>query len=133
MSQPTSTLSNPTSYPKHVWSPAGGWYAQPANWKQNTFILGAAVLGITGIIWKISAEREEFAHKPAPGRFYPSRRYAPRSLTTLHSERKKNMVLTRLLSQLEPATEDVGRTRQGCGAGAGEVVLEGALGSIVHS
>lgn len=126
-------ISNPTSYPKHVWSPAGGWYAQPANWKKNTFILSAAVLGITAIIWKISAEREEFVHKPAPGRFYPSRQYDPRYLTTLHCERNENMVLTRLLPQLEPATEDVGRTRQGRGSGAGEVVLGGALGSIVHS
>ncbi|RMZ11972.1 hypothetical protein D0862_02795 [Hortaea werneckii] len=38
-------------YPKHVWSPAGGWYAQPANWKQNTAVMGAVV----------------------PDRFFPSR------------------------------------------------------------
>lgn len=74
------TLSNLTSYPKHVWSPAGGWYAQPGNWKQNTFVLGATLLGVTAIIWKISAEKEEFSHKPAPGRFYPSRKYDPRAI-----------------------------------------------------
>ncbi|KAK4193847.1 hypothetical protein QBC35DRAFT_446183 [Podospora australis] len=60
-------------YPKHVWSPAGGWYAQPANWKVNTAVIGAVVFGITALVWNLSAERE-FRHKmPEPGRFYPSR------------------------------------------------------------
>ncbi|KAL2113482.1 hypothetical protein VUR80DRAFT_3882 [Thermomyces stellatus] len=75
-------------YPKHVWSPAGGWYAQPANWKQNTLVLGAAVFGITCIIWKISAEKEEFAHKPEPGRFYPSRHWS-RQLKAWDEEDRK--------------------------------------------
>lgn len=26
-------------FPKHVWSPAGGWWASPENWKRNTAIL----------------------------------------------------------------------------------------------
>ncbi|CAK7568312.1 MAG: hypothetical protein SEPTF4163_006299 [Sporothrix epigloea] len=43
-------------YPKHVWSPAGGWYAQPANWKRNTVVAGLAVVGITAIVWKIDSE-----------------------------------------------------------------------------
>lgn len=128
-----SNVSNLTSYPKHVWSPAGGWYAQPANWKQNTFILGAAVFGLTCIIWKISAEKEEFVHKPEPGRFYPSRQYDPRSYTPRYRGQKENLVLTRLLSQLEPATEGVGRGRQEGGAGAGEIVLDGTWWPIVHS
>lgn len=25
-------------YPKYVWSPAGGWWANPAHWKRNTAI-----------------------------------------------------------------------------------------------
>eukprot|EP01041_Mallomonas_annulata_P011405 gene11405-23858_t len=25
-------------YPKYVWSPAGGWWASPVNWKRNTLI-----------------------------------------------------------------------------------------------
>ncbi|TVY64361.1 hypothetical protein LSUE1_G005705, partial [Lachnellula suecica] len=44
-------------YPKHVWSPAGGWYSQPANWKANTAVLGAVMIGLTGLMWKLSAER----------------------------------------------------------------------------
>ena len=68
---PVTNSSN--SYPKHVWSPAGGWYAQPANWKANTAILGLVVVGITAIAWNISAERETRDRMPEKGRFYPSR------------------------------------------------------------
>ncbi|KAL2189661.1 hypothetical protein L209DRAFT_132804 [Thermothelomyces heterothallicus CBS 203.75] len=64
------------NYPKHVWSPAGGWYAQPANWKANTAVFGVVIFGITALVWKLSAERE-FRHKmPEPGRFYPSRNWS---------------------------------------------------------
>ena len=60
-------------YPKHVWSPSGGWYAQPANWKANTAIMGLVVLGITAIAFSISAEREFRPRMPEKGRFFPSR------------------------------------------------------------
>lgn len=67
------TDSFPDSYPKHVWSPAGGWYAQPSNWKVNTAVFGVVILGFTALTWRLSADRE-FRHKmPEPGRFYPSR------------------------------------------------------------
>lgn len=61
------------SYPKHVWSPAGGWYAQPANWRANTLIAGVAMFGIVAITWKFSADRERWAHKPEPWEWHPSR------------------------------------------------------------
>lgn len=60
-------------YPKHVWSPAGGWYAQPANWKANTAVMGVVVIGITAIAWNIGAEREVRPRMPEKGRFFPSR------------------------------------------------------------
>ncbi|KAF2503086.1 hypothetical protein BU16DRAFT_612652 [Lophium mytilinum] len=60
-------------YPKHVWSPAGGWYSQPANWKANTAIMSGVVIGITAIAWSISAEREFRNKMPEQGRFFPSR------------------------------------------------------------
>ncbi|KAL3955305.1 hypothetical protein ACCO45_010868 [Purpureocillium lilacinum] len=44
-------------YPKHVWSPAGGWYAQPANWRANTLVAGAVLVGMVAVTWKFSAER----------------------------------------------------------------------------
>lgn len=61
------------SYPKHVWSPAGGWYSRPANWKSNTAIAGLVIFGVTAAVWKLSSELE-YRHKmPEPDRFYPSR------------------------------------------------------------
>jgi hypothetical protein len=72
---PRSNEIPSNSYPKHVWSPAGGWYAQPANWRANTLVAGAVMLGIAAVTWKFSAERETFARKPEPGAWYPSRKY----------------------------------------------------------
>ncbi|KAF4302151.1 hypothetical protein GTA08_BOTSDO10380 [Botryosphaeria dothidea] len=60
-------------YPKHVWSPAGGWYSQPKNWKANTAVMGGVVIGITGLAWYTSAQREQRSKFPEPGRFFPSR------------------------------------------------------------
>ncbi|KAF2731511.1 hypothetical protein EJ04DRAFT_442931 [Polyplosphaeria fusca] len=60
-------------YPKHVWSPAGGWYGQPANWKANTAVMGAVLVAITAAVWNLSANREYRDKMPPPGRFYPSR------------------------------------------------------------
>lgn len=61
-------------YPKHVWSPAGGWYGQPKNWKTNTVVAFAVVFGISAIFFRISAERETRYQFPEPGRFFPSRK-----------------------------------------------------------
>ncbi|KIV97196.1 hypothetical protein PV10_00973 [Exophiala mesophila] len=63
-------------YPKHVWSPAGGWYGQPANWKSNTAIFGAVIGVIVLATWRVSAEREQRHHFPAPDRFFPSRNWS---------------------------------------------------------
>jgi len=63
-------------YPKHVWSPSGGWYAQPHNWKANTAVMATVILGITAIFWKISAEKEVRYKMPDPGRFFPSRNWS---------------------------------------------------------
>lgn len=60
-------------YPKHVWSPAGGWYGQPHNWKGNTMIMGGVIAAITFLAWRVSAEREHRYKFPEPGRFFPSR------------------------------------------------------------
>ncbi|OTA63667.1 hypothetical protein K449DRAFT_381399 [Hypoxylon sp. EC38] len=60
-------------YPKHVWSPAGGWYAQPSNWKTNTAVFMGVIFGITALAWKLSAEREVRYKMPEPDRFFPSR------------------------------------------------------------
>ncbi|KAH6635361.1 hypothetical protein B0J18DRAFT_406905 [Chaetomium sp. MPI-SDFR-AT-0129] len=74
-------------YPKHVWSPSGGWYAQPANWKRNTAIAIACMFGITACVWKISAELEYRPRMPEPDRFYPSR-YWSRQIIEYEREQK---------------------------------------------
>ncbi|KAI9639945.1 hypothetical protein NHQ30_011675 [Ciborinia camelliae] len=61
------------AYPKHVWSPAGGWYSQPGNWKTNTAIMMTMIVGITAGMWKLSADREYRTKFPEEGRFFPSR------------------------------------------------------------
>lgn len=61
-------------YPKHVWSPAGGWYAQPKNWKSNTAIMGVVIAAFTALAWKVSAEREHREKMPPPDVFFPSRK-----------------------------------------------------------
>ncbi len=68
-----SSSPNGRRYPKHVWSPAGGWYSQPANWKGNTAVIGAVIFGLTAMMFKLSADREQRDKFPEQGRFYPSR------------------------------------------------------------
>ncbi|RHZ81346.1 hypothetical protein Glove_121g58 [Diversispora epigaea] len=57
-------------YPKEVWSPAGGWWTRPTNWKSNTVIVAAGMSVIIAVVWKISAEREWRHNKP--NRWIPS-------------------------------------------------------------
>ncbi|KZT26119.1 hypothetical protein NEOLEDRAFT_271143 [Neolentinus lepideus HHB14362 ss-1] len=45
-------------YPKEVWSPAGGWWTRPSNWKANTAIAFAGILAVTYGVWQVSAEKE---------------------------------------------------------------------------
>ncbi|KAI9843432.1 MAG: hypothetical protein M1838_002625 [Thelocarpon superellum] len=63
-------------YPKHVWSPTGGWYSQPGNWKTNTAIMAAVITGITVLVWNQSARLEQRTAFPEPHRPFPSRWYA---------------------------------------------------------
>ncbi|EPT01938.1 hypothetical protein FOMPIDRAFT_1048229 [Fomitopsis schrenkii] len=68
---PASRASKPTSvftatmgggarypYPKQVWSPAGGWWTRPSNWKSNTAIAFAGILTFVYAGWTYSAEKE---------------------------------------------------------------------------
>ncbi|KAF9466480.1 hypothetical protein BDZ94DRAFT_169184 [Collybia nuda] len=51
-------------YPKAVWSPAGGWWTRPSNWKSNTAIAFAGILGVTYAVWSVSAEKERRLVQP---------------------------------------------------------------------
>ncbi|CAM9402805.1 unnamed protein product [Heterosigma akashiwo] len=52
-------------FPKYVWTPTGGWFASPANWKMNTAVafvgIGCAMLGV----FQISAAKERRPIPPA--------------------------------------------------------------------
>ncbi|KAG5917318.1 hypothetical protein E4U42_007298 [Claviceps africana] len=76
-------------YPKHVWSPAGGWYAQPGNWRANTVIAAGVIVGMVAVTWKFSAERETWARKPEPGEWHPSRYWSKQLVQWDKEDRQK--------------------------------------------
>ena len=51
-------------YPKHVWSPAGGWYNNPVNWKRNTAVGGVVLFGIASMIMVYGSSIERVMHTP---------------------------------------------------------------------
>ncbi|KAF8072081.1 hypothetical protein FPV67DRAFT_1411333, partial [Lyophyllum atratum] len=51
-------------YPKFVWSPAGGWWTRPSNWRSNTAIAFAGILAVTYGVWQVSAEKEYRTNPP---------------------------------------------------------------------
>ncbi|KAH9063202.1 hypothetical protein EDB87DRAFT_1604543 [Lactarius vividus] len=61
-------------YPKEVWTPAGGWWTRPSNWKANTAILFAGILGVSYGVWTVSADKEYRYNEPT--RAIPSMRWA---------------------------------------------------------
>jgi len=56
-------------YPK-VWTPTGGWYVDPPNWKRNTGIAFVALFACVTYTFILSA-RLETRHK-APKHWMPS-------------------------------------------------------------
>ncbi|KAK7464739.1 hypothetical protein VKT23_005945 [Stygiomarasmius scandens] len=52
-------------YPKTVWSPAGGWWVRPSNWKTNTAVFsGFIALTVYGL-YTFTSQREVRYVKPA--------------------------------------------------------------------
>ncbi|ETW01061.1 hypothetical protein H310_06689 [Aphanomyces invadans] len=52
-------------YPKHTWSPAGGWWNKPANWKNRTGILaGVMVLLIVPMTAFSTKHNRTYSHLP---------------------------------------------------------------------
>ncbi|ETV87923.1 hypothetical protein H257_01329 [Aphanomyces astaci] len=52
-------------YPKHTWSPAGGWWNQPKNWKNRTAILtGVMVLLIVPMTVFSTKNKTTYSHLP---------------------------------------------------------------------
>ncbi|KAJ1984138.1 hypothetical protein H4R34_000849 [Dimargaris verticillata] len=61
-------------YPLHVWSPTGGWFTNPSNWKANTAIVGLGLTAVVGAVWAFSAEKE-FRYQ-YPRHWVPSMKWA---------------------------------------------------------
>ena len=53
-------------FPKEVWSPSGGWWSRPANWRSNTIVALAGIGLATFGVWRISA-RNEVCQSPTKG------------------------------------------------------------------
>ncbi|KAK9844166.1 hypothetical protein WJX81_006677 [Elliptochloris bilobata] len=60
-------------YPRGVWSPAGGWYADPKHWRRNTVLAFAAMFAIAVPVFFLSASREQRHQYPV--RPIPSQRW----------------------------------------------------------
>ncbi|KZT59966.1 hypothetical protein CALCODRAFT_466101 [Calocera cornea HHB12733] len=60
-------------YPKHVWSPSGGWWTQPRNWKTNTLVV-AGIIAVTSYgLFRFSAANERRLappHQPIPSQLW---------------------------------------------------------------
>ncbi|KAK0477700.1 hypothetical protein EDD18DRAFT_75551 [Armillaria luteobubalina] len=61
-------------YPKYVWSPAGGWWVQPSNWKANTAVVATGIFAIAYLVGSLSAAREQ--RPVAPKKWIPSMLWA---------------------------------------------------------
>ncbi|TEB32959.1 hypothetical protein FA13DRAFT_1616350, partial [Coprinellus micaceus] len=61
-------------YPKHVWSPAGGWWVRPSNWAANTTFAAVGIAGVVFAAWNVSADHERRVTQP--DRWIPSMLWA---------------------------------------------------------
>mmetsp|Transcript_15412 Transcript_15412/g.20001 ORF Transcript_15412/g.20001 Transcript_15412/m.20001 type:complete len:97 (-) Transcript_15412:151-441(-) len=74
-------------YPQHVWTPSGGWWANPPNWKVNTAIATGFVAFSFGVIFQFSAANER---RPMPPREHiPSQSWCKHATTDDPSYVKK--------------------------------------------
>ena len=53
----------PMPYPKWVWTPAGGWYCHPKNWKANTMRAGVLYAATVLVVFNLSRSLER---RPVP-------------------------------------------------------------------
>ena len=66
-------------YPKWVWTPAGGWYCNPPNWKRNTGLALAGYAFISYAVFKLSTSLER---RPSPPyNFIPSQSWCKYAAT----------------------------------------------------
>eukprot|EP00981_Chlorochromonas_danica_P005663 scaffold1170_cov158-Ochromonas_danica.AAC.16 len=44
-------------YPKWVWSPSGGWWADPVHWKRNTIFCGVVIAATAFAVYQYSESK----------------------------------------------------------------------------
>ena len=49
-------------YPTEVWTPTGGWYADPKLWRRNTFVAMAGIFAVCVPIFIASVKLEVRSH-----------------------------------------------------------------------
>eukprot|EP00299_Pterocystis_sp_00344_P012996 c6314_g1_i1.p1 GENE.c6314_g1_i1~~c6314_g1_i1.p1 ORF type:complete len:107 (+),score=9.63 c6314_g1_i1:1-321(+) len=52
-------------YPKHVWSPSGGWWGEHPHWIRNTIICVAGMVAVCYPVFKLSASLEVRPNEPS--------------------------------------------------------------------
>lgn len=78
MVSPDRSLSMHVSfYVTEIWSPAGGFFADPKNWRRNTVIAAVGIATVAAVIFKKSTSLEE--RHALPTHRIPSQRFAPQS------------------------------------------------------
>lgn len=60
-----------------IWSPAGGFFADPKNWRRNTVVAAIGIATVAAFIFKKSTSLEE--RHASPNHRIPSQRFAPQS------------------------------------------------------
>ena len=51
-SLPTMGGGTKIRFPSHVWTPTGGWYANPKNWKRNTMVVAGGIAFLSFLIYR---------------------------------------------------------------------------------
>ncbi|THU81741.1 hypothetical protein K435DRAFT_779739 [Dendrothele bispora CBS 962.96] len=52
-------------YPKTVWTPAGGWWVRPSNWRTNTAVFSSFIALTVYGFYQFTSAREVRYTKPA--------------------------------------------------------------------
>ncbi|PWN43565.1 hypothetical protein IE81DRAFT_322212 [Ceraceosorus guamensis] len=76
-------------YPKEVWSPSGGWWSQPRNWRSNTAVCAVGIGIFSYFLWNYSVENESYHHVPA--KWVPSMLWNPKLREAYEEQQKKNL------------------------------------------
>ncbi len=74
---PRSRIARVLIHNVEIWSPAGGFFADPKNWRRNTVVAAVGIATVAAIIFKKSTSLEE--RHAMPNHRIPSQRFAPQS------------------------------------------------------